>query len=1366
MALDFPPPPDPPTAPRQRLRRERGLLLLFALLLGMALAWDRLDLRQVLVEQERARLEEKARDIERGLAGQLGGAYAALLSVREGLEPGSARASPQRVGQHLAELGQAIPGIEALVLLGAQGEVEAASAPQWPGREASRRAFFLRAAQRVAAGRLVVEAPVDPLEGEAGLLLAIALPDDRGGVGGLLTARLAPAQLQLPLAAALDSPGMWAAVLLETGVAVAATQGVPLPEPAQRSLLLGALGDGGTETALVPESGAGVGQVALRRIRTTGLPLDQPLVIAVGRSLVPVLARWQQQTALLAALLAGLAVAAWVALLRGQRRRAVIERMSSEAQRRLVIDTERLKLALHGADLALWDADLLRGQGTVNERWHSMLGHAAGEIGADEATWRSLLHPEDAARAVATRQDHIEGRSPTYEQTYRLRHRAGHWVWVLDRGRVVERDAAGRALRMVGTHMDISDRMRDEERLRGSEQSLATTLHSIADAVIATDPQGRITRLNAAAERMTGWSAAESLGQPLATRLRLMDAATRVPTPDPVAQVLARGAVVGGAQEALLIARDGSELQITDTAAPIRGASGAIEGVVLVISDVGERLRMVQALSQREAQLSAVTAALPGPVAQLDADARMLFVNPACERWFGRPAADLLGRPLAALLGAEAQARIGQALLHVQAGNTVTFDLVLDTAEGARDAMVTLVPDGHVAAPAQRQGCFIVAADITERKRAEEELRRTEARLRVAGRVARLGGWVFERAGTRLHFSGELRAMLELEPGQEVDTSLAINLVAPEHRVRWRARLVQSMRDGQDFDEEVDTITASGRRLHVRMIGEAVRGTGGRVTALQGALQDVTERKLADTAMRVVQVDLAATLDAIPDLLFDVDSDGRIHGYHSPRDDLLFAQPQQFIGRLLDEVVPQETAAVVRTAIVQAWIEGHSSGLQYELDLPGGRRSFELSVAPKPTPQGGAGRFIVLARDVTERRQAEAERRGLERQLREAQKMESIGTLAGGIAHDFNNILAGILGNVALAQGDVPETHPVRASLEQINKAALRARILVQQILAFSRRDPRPRVVQALRPVVDETLALLRATLPASVRLDTVLAADNLLVDGDATQLQQVLMNLCTNAWHALPDGRGLIEVGVEALAGAPPGAVALRDMAPGPLLRLWVRDTGCGMDAATCERIFDPFFTTKPVGQGTGLGLSVVHGIVSSHRGVIAVDSAPGRGSTFHVYLPRAEGLPAAGTPASGAPVAPRAGIGQELLYVDDDEVMVLMVQRLLRREGYRVAVCADAREALALANTQPARFDLVVSDYNMPETSGLELAAHLLRLQPGLPIIISSGYVSDELREQSAALGVRALLAKEHTLDQLPALVARVLAGVTESA
>jgi signal transduction histidine kinase len=405
-------------------------------------------------------------------------------------------------------------------------------------------------------------------------------------------------------------------------------------------------------------------------------------------------------------------------------------------------------------------------------------------------------------------------------------------------------------------------------------------------------------------------------------------------------------------------------------------------------------------------------------------------------------------------------------------------------------------------------------------------------------------------------------------------------------------------------------------------------------------------------------------------------------------------------------------------------------------------------------PAGALG----MVTDITERKQAEAKRSLLESQLRESQKMEAIGTLAGGIAHDFNNILAAILGNAAIARQEVAAGSAAQTSLEQIERAGVRGRSLVQKILAFSRMQPHVLVSQPMRPLVEQSVALLRATLPASVELSLKLSDEPLLVGADATQVQQVLTNLCTNAWHALQGSAGRVTIGLDAADLQADPTRGLGEVEPGRYAHLWVSDTGCGMSEATRMRVFEPFFTTKPVGQGTGLGLSVVHGIVSAHQGAITVDSTAGFGSTFHLYFPLVQAQ-ASVAEVPTAPLRTPQGTGQHVLYVDDDPAMLLLVESLLRRAGYRVTAIEQPREAIERIRAQPDDFDLVVTDYNMPELTGMDLALAVARVRPDLPLVISSGYVSDDMREKAKRAGVRGLIQKEYTLEQLAEIVHTVL-------
>ena len=467
-----------------------------------------------------------------------------------------------------------------------------------------------------------------------------------------------------------------------------------------------------------------------------------------------------------------------------------------------------------------------------------------------------------------------------------------------------------------------------------------------------------------------------------------------------------------------------------------------------------------------------------------------------------------------------------------------------------------------------------------------------------------------------------------------------------------------------------------------------------------------------------------------------------------------------------------ETCCVALEAAVGAAAFDDTSD-QVELRLrrrDGSTMWVSLSLRPIFDDDGHATGSLGMLTDIDQRRFAEERRTTLELQLRDSQKMEAIGTLAGGIAHDFNNILAAIIGNAAAARQDASAGKPADASLVQIERAAVRARSLVQQILTFSRMQAQELHTQALQPVIEETLEMLRAAMPSQIELVVQLAALPVHVRADATQVQQVVMNLCTNAWHALPNGRGRIEVGLDVETGAQshptaatPSSAMSAALLAGPRAHLWIADNGSGMDEATRVRVFEPFFTTKQVGQGTGLGLAVVHGIVSVHGGAIHVDSAPGEGTRFDVWFPLqdapvslAEPAPA---PADHAVAAVPRGRGQHVLCVDDDPAMVLMMDGLLKRAGYRVTVFDEPRAALAAAAADPSVYDIVVTDYNMPEMNGMDLARALAEAAPRLPVIITSGFISDEMRQQALELKVGALLQKEYTLERLAGLVDSVL-------
>jgi signal transduction histidine kinase/CheY-like chemotaxis protein len=390
----------------------------------------------------------------------------------------------------------------------------------------------------------------------------------------------------------------------------------------------------------------------------------------------------------------------------------------------------------------------------------------------------------------------------------------------------------------------------------------------------------------------------------------------------------------------------------------------------------------------------------------------------------------------------------------------------------------------------------------------------------------------------------------------------------------------------------------------------------------------------------------------------------------------------------------------------------------------------------------------------SERRLAEVERGRLEQRLRQAEKMQAVGRLAGGIAHDFNNILGGILGYAEMLFEQTSEGSPLKRYARNVLAAANRARGLVDQILAYSRTQRGKRLPVDFGRVVAETLELVRGSLTTGMRIEGKLPPTPVFVVGDPTQLHQVLMNLCTNAMHAMGEG-GTLRVALEAADTGKEHALAHGTLQPGSYVRLTVEDTGPGMDEATIARIFEPFFTTKEVGKGTGLGLSLVYGIVTDSGGGIDVTSAVGCGSTFAIYLPRVDTVEPADE--DQAPV-PR-GHGERVLVVDDEEPLVAVTSEMLSRLGYEPVGFADSREALAAFESSSGRFDAAITDEVMPRLTGTELAGLLRRRRSDLPIILVSGYIGPLLAERARSAGVSRILKKPVQSREIAEALAHVL-------
>ena len=511
---------------------------------------------------------------------------------------------------------------------------------------------------------------------------------------------------------------------------------------------------------------------------------------------------------------------------------------------------------------------------------------------------------------------------------------------------------------------------------------------------------------------------------------------------------------------------------------------------------------------------------------------------------------------------------------------------------------------------------------------------------------------------------------------------------------------------------------------------------------------------------------LEAVINASMDAIISVDKAMRITVFNPTAAALFACSAEDALGSPLARFLPEVAASLplshITTQALLGEMQAHTAS--------GQRVAVEVSVAFEPDGTS----TTVFARDLTSRKRTEAQRSALETQLREAHKMQALGTMAGGIAHDFNNIVGAILGNVELAKTDSSHQPQLLDSLLEIEKAGRRARDLVRQILTFSRNEPPARRAVHPRHAIQESEKLLRMGLPPAIELAIDAPADLPPMLADPAQVEQALFNLTNNAIHAIHNSMhsgGKITIRAR-LALPDLGLVQRFDLQPDNYIALTVQDNGPGMDAATQERIFEPFFTTKPVGQGTGLGLAVVHGLMRTHEGAVEVHSHPGQGCTFTLYFPL---LPASTAAIFTAPRLQRVKplesaalpvtlhsapqMQHHVMYVDDDAAMVHLVQRLLRRRGYQITTFEDPRAAVQALHATPHAFDLVVTDYNMPGYCGLDLLKAAQSIRPDLPVALASGYVTSEISEQALAAGALALIHKPNDVSELCSIVDQLL-------
>jgi PAS domain S-box-containing protein len=903
-------------------------------------------------------------------------------------------------------------------------------------------------------------------------------------------------------------------------------------------------------------------------------------------------------------------------------------------------------------------------------------------------------------------------------------------------------------------HENLTERKLAEQALRDSEANLRAISENTSVGVLVL-LDGRFAFVNPHGARMLGYAAGELEQRPVAD---LIHPGYRTMMLDRYRLRLA-GKDVPNRYESVALAKDGRAIPVEVTVA-VTNWNGQAADVVFV-SDISERKRAEESLRLGEANLRAVAENASVGITIFQ-DSRRVFANRRAAEMLGYSVEEFLPLAIADVVHPDSRNLVLERSLKRVAGEDVPARYEFTAL--AKDGRAIPV-EGNYAVIAWNGQPAIIAfvVDIVERKRAEAALQRQEYLLSQSQRIARIGSWSFDLATQSVAWTDETYRLYGVSRDRFVPSAGSLlGLIHPDDRTAMQDWIGAAAAGENPGALAFRVVLPDGSTRILNGQGELIRDGGGRPVQLIGTAQDITERVSGEMERKAVQQRFHDLFEYAPDATVIVDPVGRITLANRQAEMLFGYSREELIGLQVDKLMPQADKRDHERSRQQYFLNPVSRTMGgVEADLRARRKDgttlpVDISLNPLHSDEGML--VVATVRDITDRLQAEQQRQGLEAQLRQAHKMEAIGTLAGGIAHDFNNIVSAIIGNVELAREDVGAGHPAIESLDEIRKASRRARDLVSQILAFSRQQPQSRHAVALSAVVEEVVTLLRATLPAGIELGTALAADAPSVVADPTQIHQILMNLCTNAWHAMDEARGRIDLRLDSVVLGEDAARTHAELGPGRYARLSVKDNGKGMDAVTRERIFEPFFTTKEVGEGTGLGLSVVHGIMRSYHGAITVDSRPGSGTTFQLYFPAADAAAeTAGAQPAPAPLPP--GRGQRVLYLDDDESLVLLVTRTLARNGYRVAGYTDSAEALQALRADPGGFDLVVTDYNMPGMSGLDVAHEVSRIRPGLPVAVTSGYITDELKEKTPAAGVRQLIYKPDSAEDLCETVQRLL-------
>ena len=648
---------------------------------------------------------------------------------------------------------------------------------------------------------------------------------------------------------------------------------------------------------------------------------------------------------------------------------------------------------------------------------------------------------------------------------------------------------------------------------------------------------------------------------------------------------------------------------------------------------------------------------------------------------------------------------------------------------------------------------FSIIHDVTDQKRAEELLKENQERYRKAQRLGKVGNWEYNIQTMEFWGSDEAKGIYGFDPQSESFTTEEVESCIPE-RERVHQALIDLLQREKEYNLEFDIITRDTReRKTIVSIAEVEKDENGNPIRITGVIQDITKRKQSELALRKSEARLHAVFEAADQISFVItnaqDPEPLILEFSPGAEKIFKYNRAEMIGKPVSVLhLPEEVA---QFPVAHQKMREGKAGFSGETTLV--RKSGEkfpalFSTYPIFDEGGHMHAALSVSIDISERKE-------LESKLLQAHKMEAIGNLAGGIAHEFNNVLAIILGNAELAMDDLPDWNPAKGSLEEICTASFRAKEVVRQILSFARKTMTSLKPLEINSIVKESLKLMRASIPTMIDIQSNISPEPCMIFGDPTEIHQIVINLCTNASHAMKATGGVLEVGTSEVILDERAVSRYEDLSTGNYVKLTVKDSGEGIEADVLEKVFEPYFTTKEFGAGSGMGLAVVYGIVKKCKGAIHIESKVGEGTTVEVLFPKIEGE----EPAKEKTESEFSTGNERILLVDDDPSIVNMTHLMLERMGYTVSSMTDSTTALERFKSAPDNFDLVITDMSMPKMSGDQLAAELIKVRKEIPILLCTGH-SDAVDEKKAkVIGIKGFAMKPLDKGKLANAVRTIL-------